>query len=186
MMNDQARVSLMALTTGAAACELCTAEANGPSVTVVVHHPRGGAVHLAACDWCVQAMRRLAAATGGYAVFALAEVGIPVPASRRAVPSGARPAGPPELIFEFAEHVRHIADGSTYVARVYGQPRADGTWEGWLEFVAVGAAIVLRTEQETTQSNRQGISYWASGLEPSYLEGAFGRARKERVAAVSV
>jgi len=177
---------MVAQTTGAAACELCTADANVPSVTVVVHHPRGGAVQLAACDWCVQALRRLAAATGGHAVFALAEGGIPVPASRRGTPSGARPAGPPVLILEFAEHLRDTADGTTYVARVFGQARADGTWEGWLEFVAVGAAVVLRTEQETTQSNREGVSYWASGLEPSYLEGAFARARKESVAAVSV
>jgi hypothetical protein len=138
MMNDEARVSLVAQATGALACELCTAEATLPNTTLVVHHPRGGVVQLAACDWCVQALRRLSAATGGHAVFAL------------------------------------------------GRPRADGTWEGWLEFVAIGAAVVLRTEQETTQSNRQAVAYWASGLEPAYLEGAFSRARKESIAAVSV
>jgi hypothetical protein len=186
MMNDQARVSMVAQTSGAAACELCTAQANAPTVTVVVHHPRGGTVQLAACDWCVQALRRLAAVTGGHAVFALAEGGTPVPASLRATSSGARPAGPPVLILEFAEHLRDSADGSTYVARVYGQPRVDGTWEGWLEFVAVGATVVLRTEQETTQSNQQGVAYWASGLEPSYLEGAFARARKASLAGVSL
>ena len=186
MMNDQARVSLMAQGTGGLVCELCTAEANVPNATVAVHHPRGGAVQLAACDWCVQALRRLAAATGGHAVFALAEGGSPAPASLRPTPRGARPAGPPVQILEFAEHLRDPVDGATYVARVCGRPRADGTWEGWLEFVAIGAAIVLRTEQETTQSNRQGVAYWASGLEPSYLEGAFARARKESVAAISV
>jgi hypothetical protein len=152
----------------------------------MVHHPRGGVIQLAACDWCVQAVRRLAAASGGHAVFALAEGGIPVPLSRSGRSSGARPAGPPVLIRELAEILRDAADGATYVARVYGQPRADGTWAGWLEFVAVGVAVVLRTDQETTQSNREGVFYWASGLEPSYLEGAFARARKESVAAVSV
>ena len=186
MLIDQARVSLMAQGTGAVACELCTAEANVPNATVVVHHPRGGAVQLAACDWCVQALRRLAAATGGHAVFALAEGGSPAPASLRPTPRGARPAGPPVQILEFAEHLRDPVDGATYVARVCGRPRADGTWEGWLEFVAIGAAVVLRTEQETTQSNRQGVAYWASGLEPSYLEGAFARARRDTPAAVSV
>jgi hypothetical protein len=186
MMNEQARVSLVAQATGARACELCMAEANVPNTTIVVQHPRGGAIQLAACDWCVQAVRRLAAATGGHAVFALAEGGIPVPATRRGAPRGAPPAGPPVLMLEFAVHVRNPADGTTYVARVYGQPRADGTWEGWLEFVAIGAAMVLRTEQETTQSNRQGIAYWASGLQPSYLEGAFVRAHRDSVAAVSV
>lgn len=179
MMNDPARVSLVAVGSGAPACELCTAETNPPNATVVVRHPRGGVVQLAACDWCVQAMRRLAAATGGSAVFALAEGGLPPQASRRTVPSGARPAGPPVLVHEFAEHVRDPADGTSFVARVYGQTRLDGTWEGWIEFVAVGAAIVLRTDQETTQSNREGVAYWASGLETTYLEGAFARARRD-------
>jgi hypothetical protein len=186
MITDQARVSLVAQGTGALTCELCTAEANAPNATVVIHHPRGGVVQLAACDWCIQALRRIAAATGGHAAFALAEGGIPAAVSRRAIVSGARPAGPPVFILEFAEHWRDSADGTSYVARVYGQARVDGTWEGWLEFVAVGAAVVLRTEQETTQSNRQGVAYWASGLEPSYLAGAFARARKESVVAVSV
>ena len=66
-----------------------------------------------------------------------------------------------------------------YVARVYSRPRADGTWEGWIEFVAIGAAVVLRTDQETTQSNREDVAYWASGLEPTYIEGAFARARRD-------
>lgn len=186
MVNDQARVSLLAEGTGAGACELCTAEANVPNVTVLVHHPRGGVVQLAACDWCVQALRRLAAATGGQAMFTLAEGGIPAPASRRPASRGARPDGPPVMMLEFVEHVRDPADATTYVARVYGRPCVDGTWEGWLEFVAVGAAVVLRTGQETTQSNQQSVAYWASGLEPSYLEGAFARARNNKLAAVSV
>jgi hypothetical protein len=67
---------------------------------------------------------------------------------------------------------------SAHVVRVYGQPRTDGTWAGWLEFVAVGAPIVLRTGTETTQSDRAALVYWAGGLEPTYLEGAFARARR--------
>src|SRR5438874_6152334 len=113
MMNDEARVSLVAQETGALACELCTAEANIPHATVVVRHPRGGVVQLAACDWCVQAVRRLAAAAGGHAMFALVEGGNPAPAERRIVPSGARPASPPVLILEFAEQVRDPVDGTT-------------------------------------------------------------------------
>jgi hypothetical protein len=183
MVNVQARISLLAQGTGTLSCELCTAETNIPNATVVVRHPRGGVVQLAACDWCVQALRRLAAATGGHAVFALAEGGIP--AARRTVSSGARPASPPVMVLEFAEHVHDPVDGTTYVARVYGRARADGTWEGWIEFVAVGAAVVLRTDQETTQSNREGVAYWASGLEPVYLEGAFARARRDSPAKAS-
>jgi hypothetical protein len=87
--------------------------------------------------------------------------------------AGARPASLPALVLEISEPVRDLVDGTTYVARVVGRARADGTWEGWIEFVAVGAAVVLRTDQETTQSNlaRDGVAYWASGLEPAYLEG---------------
>jgi hypothetical protein len=179
MMSDLARVSLVGQATGALSCELCTSEKNIPNATLVVRHPRGGVVQFAACDWCVQALRRLAAATGGHAAFALAEGGTLAPPNRRTVPSRARPVSPPVLVLEFAEHVRDPVDGTTYIARAFGRARADGTWEGWIEFVAVGAAVVLRTDQETTQSNREGVAYWASGLEPAYLEGAFARARRD-------
>jgi hypothetical protein len=50
MMSDQARVSLVARGTGALSCKLCTAETHTPDATVVVRHPRGGVVQLAACD----------------------------------------------------------------------------------------------------------------------------------------
>ena len=69
-------------------------------------------------------------------------------------------------------------DGTLYVARVYGVPRRDGTWVGWLAFLAPYATLVLRTERETTQPNRLCLTYWATGLEPVYLEGALGRARE--------
>src|SRR5260370_7365366 len=107
MMTDQARVSLVAQGTEAIACEVCTSETNIPNATVVVQHPRGGAVHLAACDWCVQAMRRLSAATGGRAVFALADGAIPVPAHPRQIPPAPRPPAPPILLFEFPARLRH-------------------------------------------------------------------------------
>jgi hypothetical protein len=178
MLSGQARVSLVAQGTAALACELCTSQAKAPDATVVIQHPRGGTVQLAACDWCVQAVRRLAAASGGHAVFALAEGSIPSPPGRRPRSRGARPVGPPVLVHEFAVHVRDPRDGIAYVPRVYARPRADGTWEGWIEFVAIGAAVVLQTEQETTQSDRDAVTYWASGLEPTYIEGAFARARR--------
>jgi hypothetical protein len=67
--------------------------------------------------------------------------------------------------------------GTTYRVWVYGRERADGKWEGWLEFVAVGAPMVRRTGRETTQSSREDLTYWASGLEDAYLQGAFARAQ---------
>lgn len=178
VMIDQAHVSLVGGPTNALGCELCTSQANPPHASVIVRHTRGGVVEFAACDWCVQAIRRLAAATGGSAVFGMSE-GATASASRQTTrPRGARPASPPVLIAELADRIRDPADGTLYFARVYGRARMDGTWEGWIEFVSVGGTVVLRTNQETTQSNREGVVYWASGLEPAYLEGAFARAER--------
>ena len=82
-----------------------------------------------------------------------------------------------ELIQECETKVQD-AGGVTYRASVYGKERADGTWEGWIEFrPPAGEAPVLRTGQETSQPNRDALAYWASGLEPIYIDGAFSRAR---------
>ncbi len=71
-----------------------------------------------------------------------------------------------------------IARGTvSYVVHVCGQERADGTWEGWLEFHPSGGGSILRTDQETSQPNRTALEYWADGLEPVYLEGALARAQ---------
>lgn len=85
-------------------------------------------------------------------------------------------------------HVTHVhtftnpaiaADGSEYDAYVLGARRPDGTWEGWLEFVARSRPhLRLRTPRETTQPDLIALGYWATGLEPVYLEGAIERARR--------
>jgi len=67
-------------------------------------------------------------------------------------------------------------DGSVYFARACGKVREDGLWEGWLEFESTTRDMVWRTERETTQPNRVDLLYWASGVSPVYLEGAFARA----------
>jgi hypothetical protein len=83
----------------------------------------------------------------------------------------------PELIHQFADQVKG-SDGVIYAVEVYGESRADGTWEGWLEFKPLtGMGPVLRTPRETSQPSREALAYWASGLEPVYLDGAFARAR---------
>jgi hypothetical protein len=72
-------------------------------------------------------------------------------------------------------------DGAEYEVRIYGAPRRDGTWTGWLEFHDVhGRAPVLRTGQETSQPDRRALDYWAGGLEPVYLDGALARAERDR------
>ena len=77
------------------------------------------------------------------------------------------------------EYITNIEDhGVNYVARSYGEERIDGTWTGWLEFYPDDPTMpVLRTGQETSQPNRVTIEYWATGLEPIYLEGALERAK---------
>ena len=81
----------------------------------------------------------------------------------------------PDLFLQ-PQHISVEADGLLYVPRIYGHQRADGTWEGWIEFHPIGGGDVRATDRETTQPNRGALEYWASGLEPVYYEGAFARA----------
>ncbi|HVE73061.1 MAG TPA: hypothetical protein VNI54_16965 [Thermoanaerobaculia bacterium] len=78
-----------------------------------------------------------------------------------------------EAIYEHAHPI--ILDGTTYRAYVHGAARPDGTWTGWIEFVS--GTTRLRTDQETSQSNRDALAYWARGLEDVYFDGALRRAR---------
>ena len=174
MLEDVAWVSLSVQPAAPGPCELCGGEGERPGV-LVVQHTRGGAVQLAACDYCAQAVRRLAAVSGDHARFQVAEGALPSP-PRTARRSRSALVGTPVLIHERPERVRGLA-GTEYLVRIWGQPRADGTLVGWLEFVAVGAADLRRTAQETSQPNRGALAYWATGLEAAYLEGAFARAR---------
>jgi hypothetical protein len=85
-----------------------------------------------------------------------------------------------ELIHQHSTLV-HAPDETLYSPRVLGQDRNDGTWEAWIEFhplPATSRASVLATGRETTQPNREALLYWATGLEPIYIEGAFTRAMR--------
>jgi amphi-Trp domain-containing protein len=85
-------------------------------------------------------------------------------------------AGTAYLIHTHGDQVRDSA-GRLYDVLVYGAERADGTWEGWLEFEPKTAGLpARRTGRETTQPDRESLEHWATGLEPLYLDGAFGRA----------
>jgi hypothetical protein len=77
------------------------------------------------------------------------------------------------------EHPTKIVnDGTTYVVRICGEERVDGTWEAWLEFHPTDRSQpVLTTDRETSQPHRAAVEYWAEGLEPMYLEGALARAQ---------
>ena len=86
-----------------------------------------------------------------------------------------------ELLHEFTSEVAD-EDGHVYSARAMGRRRKGAiVWEGWLEFSPRGGGgIVRKSPIETTQPNREALAYWASGLEPVYLEGALERAITSR------
>ena len=86
-----------------------------------------------------------------------------------------------EVLVEFDTVLRREG-GDTWSARAVTAERADGLWEGWLEFTPRGQdGDPVRTSRETEQSNRDGVLYWAEGLTKVYLEGALVRAlAKER------
>jgi len=81
----------------------------------------------------------------------------------------------PELIHEYKSRILS-GDGMRYTIQACGELRSDGNWEGWLEFHPESGEFSLRTGRETTQPDRNALAYWASGLEPVYLEGALERA----------
>jgi hypothetical protein len=66
--------------------------------------------------------------------------------------------------------------GRVFGARVCGAPMDDIVWQGWIEFIALDDGEIVRTPRETTQPNRVDLAYWASGLTPTYVEGALARA----------
>jgi hypothetical protein len=80
-------------------------------------------------------------------------------------------------VFHRIRHYNLIdVSGRFYRPGAYGDPRADGTWDGWLVFFAVGGAQAIATERETTQPTFAALTAWAAGLTPVYLEGALARA----------
>lgn len=82
-----------------------------------------------------------------------------------------------ETVHEFANKTAG-SDGTAYIVRVFAEKRGH-VWIGWLEFrPATGKGQTLRTGEETSQPDKGAVEYWATGLEPVYLEGALQRARK--------
>ena len=77
------------------------------------------------------------------------------------------------------QHSETVQDNlkNPYDVFIYGEPRSDGTWEGWIDFVPIDPTLPSRrTGRETTQPDLTALEYWATGLEPMYLAGAFERA----------
>jgi hypothetical protein len=80
-----------------------------------------------------------------------------------------------ELIADLPYRVVDGAGQEFYVS-VAGEPRDDGRWDAWLEYVPLDDAPPLLTPTETTQPNRAAIVRWADTLSDIYVEGAFERA----------
>jgi hypothetical protein len=78
-----------------------------------------------------------------------------------------------EVLIEFENDIER--DGAIYRARAVGRERADGLWEGWVEFEGAGG-VRLTSSRETTQPSHETLKYWATGLTHAYLEGALERA----------
>ena len=66
--------------------------------------------------------------------------------------------------------------GEEYDVSVAGEPRTDGRWEGWLEYVPVDDSAPLITPTETTQATRSALVHWGETLAETYVQGAFARA----------
>ena len=80
---------------------------------------------------------------------------------------------------EIIEHLPYIVTdmhAREYYVSVAGYRRADGEWEGWLEYVPLDESDALITPTETTQSNRRALQHWAEALTETYVQGAFARA----------
>lgn len=58
--------------------------------------------------------------------------------------------------------------------RAYAEKRGN-VWIGWLEFRS--GSRTVKTGEETSQPTKEAVAYWATGLEPVYLEGALERAK---------
>ena len=79
-----------------------------------------------------------------------------------------------ELIHSFSAPVTDER-GTVWRGSAYGRP-ADNLWVGSIAFVSE-AGETVETAVETTQPDRAALEYWASGVEPIYLDGALARAR---------
>jgi len=79
-----------------------------------------------------------------------------------------------ELIHSFTAPVTDES-GTVWRGSAYGSP-ADNLWLGSILFTNE-AGETVETGVETTQPDRTALEYWASGIEPIYLDGALARAR---------
>jgi hypothetical protein len=177
VLTDPVTLSIAQVPVHVHGCEMCAAEPEPLRVAVLVRHARGGAIQFAACERCAAAIRRVIAVAGGASASGPAHIAIDpevvYASANRASPS-ADVVGEPVVLHEYTD-IFQAENEQAYLVRIYGQGRPDGTWIGWIAFVATDGTGSRRTGQETSQSSRHHATYWAMGLEPSYFTGAFRR-----------
>ena len=86
-----------------------------------------------------------------------------------------------QLVRQYTPPLR-AARGARYVAQAYMAQQPGGLWEAWLVFFSLRTGNALATDRETTQSTREHVLYWATGLGRTYLQGALQRALDRRPA----
>jgi hypothetical protein len=86
---------------------------------------------------------------------------------------------PIQFICQFTPILKGLR-GERYVARAYTTRQPGGLWEAWLVFRSLKNGSMLATDRETTQSTREHVLYWATGLGETYLQGALERALDRR------
>jgi len=79
-----------------------------------------------------------------------------------------------ELIHSFSASITDET-GRSWRAHAFGRP-VGNLWLGWIAFTDA-AGETIETDVETSQPDRKALEYWATGVEPIYLDGAFARAR---------
>jgi hypothetical protein len=79
------------------------------------------------------------------------------------------------LVHVYATPVRS-PDGRSWVAQAWADALPRGGWEGWFAFLPDDGGEPVWTDAETAQGRLTWVQYWASGIEPLYLEGALARA----------
>jgi hypothetical protein len=69
-------------------------------------------------------------------------------------------------------------NGDLHTVYLYGRARPGDTWQGWLVFERQRDRQRFTSPVETTQTNREAVLYWATGLTDAYFDGALERAQR--------
>jgi hypothetical protein len=85
----------------------------------------------------------------------------------------------PNVFHYVIDECYQAPDGRHFQVAVRGAP-VGHVWHGRLVFTPRDGSPELTTERETTQPNRAALAYWARGIEPLYLDGAFARASQPK------